>query len=254
MQYIDRKKTPLKFNWVLKIGLPISFVINVYNLYDTISSLFFWNQSSSLNTGMNAAGYSMQNMGIFFWPVIINVIFMIVYSILLFYASVGLWKWKNYGPKAAFIYMLLSLIQNIFYIVLIRMNPIYINAVIEYTETSSVLSTSTVMLLYTMTFVIVSLYYAILSVCTFLYYKKRKLLFDEYYIQPQTENVYVEPVVQETETKVEEEPIIQETDATVEDEQQSEVSAFQPYYCTECGTKITDENTQYCPNCGKKLK
>ena len=29
---------------------------------------------------------------------------------------------------------------------------------------------------------------------------------------------------------------------------------FEPYYCTECGEKITDPNITFCPNCGKKLK
>ncbi len=253
MKYTDRKKTPLKFNWVLKIGLPILFVINAYQLYDVVSALFFWNQSSSLNTGMSAAGYSMQNMGVFFWPVIINVIFMVIYSILLFYASVGLWKWKSYGPKATILYNFLSLIESIYIIVLVRMNPIYVNAVLEYTEISSVLSTNTITLIYTMTYVIVALVYAILTICTFLYYRKRKSLFDEYYMQPQSENVYVEPMIQEMYEPIKETGI-QETESVVEEEQKTDESAFQPYYCTECGTKITDDDTQYCPNCGKKLK
>ena len=252
MKYTDRKKTPLKFNWVLKIGLPVLFVINVYELYDVVSALFFWNQGSRLNAGMSAAGYSMQNMGIFFWPIIINVIFMIIYSILLFYASVGLWKWKSYGPKATILYNFLSLIESICVIVLIRMNPIYAKALLEYTETSSVLSTNTITLIYTMTFVIAALYSAVLTICTFLYYRKRKLLFDEYYMQPQSENVYVEPVIQEMDEPIKE-TSSQETEPVVE-EQRIDESVFQPYYCTECGTKITDDDTQYCPNCGKKLK
>ena len=41
------------------------------------------------------------------------------------------------------------------------------------------------------------------------------------------------------------------------DEEVKEVinsSSFKPYFCTQCGTKIINENTNYCPNCGKKLK
>ncbi len=240
MLYTDRKKTPLKFNWVLKVVLPISFVISVYNLYDLICTLFFENQNSNLAIGMNSAGYSMQNMGIFFWPVIINVICLTIETILLFYASVGLWKWKTFGPKAIVLYNLFGVVQSVYLLVLIRINPTYVNALINMVDGSSLLSINTVTLIYTMTYVIVSLYYAILSICTFLYYKKRKLLFDEYYMQPQTDTIY-------------EETVIQQVDSTVVEDVENNAE-FQPYYCTECGTKITDENTQYCPNCGKKLK
>lgn len=59
-------------------------------------------------------------------------------------------------------------------------------------------------------------------------------------MQPQTDTIY-------------EETVIQQVDSTVVEDVENNAE-FQPYYCTECGTKITDENTQYCPNCGKKLK
>lgn len=30
--------------------------------------------------------------------------------------------------------------------------------------------------------------------------------------------------------------------------------AFEPFFCTKCGEKITDESTAFCPKCGNKLK
>ncbi len=242
MQYIDRKTTPLKYNWFLKFILPISFIRTVYSLYSLITALLFMNTSSSIASGLNSAGYDLSNMGIFFWPVIINVIFLVVYSILLFYASVGLWKWKSYGPKAVIFYQFLTIIQIVYMIVLVRMNPLFINVILDSYEVNEMFDTThTLMMIYIGIFVFVSLFYAIIMICTIFYYKKRKLLFDDYYIQPQTDTFYTEPVVQQSEESVVE-------------ENREDISNFQPYYCTECGTKITDENTQYCPNCGKKLK
>ena len=79
----------------------------------------------------------------------------------------------------------------------------------------------------------------------FVYYRKRMALFDLYYVQPQSDTAYSTSQNVESSSKMEDTQVLS-TEITNEQ--------FEPYYCTECGEKITDPNITFCPNCGKKLK
>jgi rubrerythrin len=312
MVYTDRENTPLKWNWFLKITLPISFVQTAYSLITTISSLFFLN-SDGLSSSISGTGYSMSNMGIFFWPVIINVIYSIVMSIVLLYASIGLWRWESCGPKAVILNYILSVIDSIYLFILISSNPTFISLFFDTSSMSGYLSQSSMNSIYLGSVLLTGLFELTLLICNIIYYRKRKPLFDEYYVQPQSQTRYdamsiiedgpnanlndmptfsdkpsnevsasnEESIVNtdqessvnlndtvessedpEIEESVSSEVVEQEaSEETGEersiDEEVKEVinsSTFKPYFCTQCGTKIIDENTNYCPNCGKKLK
>ncbi len=317
MKYTDRTNTPLKWNWFLKITLPISFLRTAYSLITTISALFFLDSSNELSSSLSGAGYSMSNMGIFFWPIIINVVFLIVSSITLLYASIGLWRWESCGPKAVIINYLISMVETIYLIVLVGMDPVFMNLVFDTSsiQMSNYLTQSSIYSIYMGSLMLSGLFDLTLLICNAIYYHKRKPLFDENYVQTTTSQGYdamsiisqgpnadlndmpvpqeqtaedeatqqsVEEVeeentqeipTQEESDNVKEEPIEQaqvedvptqqeidesseSTEEALEDSKEVEEtspSTFKPYFCTQCGNKITDENTHYCPNCGKKL-
>ena len=70
-------------------------------------------------------------------------------------------------------------------------------------------------------------------------------LFDLYYVQPQSDTAYSTSQNVESSSKMEDTQVLSTEITNVQ---------FEPYYCTECGEKITDPNIPFCPNCGKKLK
>ena len=94
-------------------------------------------------------------------------------------------------------------------------------------------------------YVAMIIYSFIQAALNFVYYRKRMPLFDLYYVQPQSDTAYSTSQNVESSSKMEDTQVLS-TEITNEQ--------FEPYYCTECGEKITDPNITFCPNCGKKLK
>ena len=94
-------------------------------------------------------------------------------------------------------------------------------------------------------YVAMIIYSFIQAALNFVYYRKRMPLFDLYYVQPQSDTAYSTSQNVESSSKMEDTQVLS-TEITNEQ--------FEPYYCTECGEKITDQNITFCPNCGKKLK
>ena len=94
-------------------------------------------------------------------------------------------------------------------------------------------------------YVAMIIYSFIQAALNFVYYRKRMALFDLYYVQPQSDTAYSTSQNVESSSKMEDTQVLS-TEITNEQ--------FEPYYCTECGEKITDPNITFCPNCGKKLK
>ena len=94
-------------------------------------------------------------------------------------------------------------------------------------------------------YVAMIIYSFIQAALNFVYYRKRMALFDLYYVQPQSDTAYSTSQNVESSSQMEDTQVLS-TEITNEQ--------FEPYYCTECGEKITDPNITFCPNCGKKLK
>ena len=89
MKYYDRKNTPLKWNWVLKITLPLLLMSSLFHIISVFQQLFGL-KNGNINDFLASAGYSMKNMGPLFWPVIFHTLMSCVSAVIVFYACVGL--------------------------------------------------------------------------------------------------------------------------------------------------------------------
>ena len=187
MKYYDRKNTPLKWNWVLKITLPFLLISSLVHIVSVFQQLFGL-KTGNLNDFLASAGYSVNHMGPLFWPVIFHSLMSCLSAVIVFYACVGLWKWKEYGPKAVCLRFVVEFIESLIVMIYMMKNPSYI---------------------------------------------------------PQSDTAYSTSQTVESSSQMEDTQVLS-TEITNEQ--------FEPYYCTECGEKITDPNITFCPNCGKKLK
>ena len=110
MKYYDRKNTPLKWNWFLKITLPFLFISSLFHIVSVFQQLFGL-KTGNLNDFLASAGYSVNHMGPLFWPVIFHSLMSCLSAGIVFYACVGLWKWKEYGPKAVCLRFVVEFIE-----------------------------------------------------------------------------------------------------------------------------------------------
>ena len=229
MKYYDRKNTPLKWNWVLKITLPLLLLSSLFHIVSVFQQLFGL-KNGNINDFLASAGYSMKNMGPLFWPVIFHTLMSCVSAVIVFYACVGLWKWKSYGPKAVILRFIVAFFESLIVMIYIGASDVFFQN----------LAFNICIAMY----VALIIYSFIQAALNFVYYRKRMPLFDLYYVQPQSDTTYAAPQMIEPASQME---VTQVLPA------ESTNAQFEPYYCTECGEKITDPNITFCPNCGKKL-
>lgn len=228
MKYIDRKNTPIKWHTFLKYVLPIVFVYTFYNTASSIVALFHENSYIAVN--LQLAGYSLNQMGVLFWPIIGSLFFDLAQTILLLYACIGLWKWEIYGCKCLLIVLNMRCVLGIVYAVLLSRVPafmLYLSSGMHIGGTYQAIWQN----LLIASFIISAILYFILFGLHFAYYRKRIALFDPYYMQPQYTFV--------------------QTDAIPNSMQ--ETNAPQPRFCPNCGVQITEDDAKFCPNCGEKL-
>ncbi len=62
MKYYDRKNTPLKWNWFLKITLPFLLISSLFHIVSVFQQLFGL-KTGNLNDFLASAGYSVNHMG-----------------------------------------------------------------------------------------------------------------------------------------------------------------------------------------------
>lgn len=240
MKYYDRKNTPLKWNWVLKITLPLLLLSSLFHIISVFQQLFGL-KNGNINDFLASAGYSMKNMGPLFWPVIFHTLMSCVSAVIVFYACVGLWKWKSYGPKAVILRFIVAFFESLIVMIYMMKHPSYILFSIG---ASDVFVQNLAYNITIATFVGIVIYSFIQAALNFVYYRKRMPLFDLYYVQPQSDTTYAAPQTIEPASQMEDTQVLPA---------ESTNAQFEPYYCTECGEKITDPNITFCPNCGKKL-
>lgn len=214
MMFTDRNSTPLKFHNALKFLLPLFTAYQICNTYvmfaDVLGLPLLFSNSGPITAWLTTKGVSMQAMGNYFWPVVILLLNYILQSVLQVYASYGLWKWKAYGPNMLIAKNILQAIFAILMLVFAMHGIYYSTLTAEYTHK--------IMFVNIFTYTIVAIFSILIAWIEWIYYRKRKTLFSDYYFQP----LYVK----------------KEDDG---------------YYCSNCGYHITDTASQYCSNCGKKL-
>lgn len=102
--YTDRSTTPLKFHYFLKfLGLPLGL------LYAASTTLLYF-----------LAGYSVD---LFY---IVDALYQLSSLLLLLICLVGMWKWRSYGPYSLYIRQALSLIYQLYAILVYRAFGLYI--------------------------------------------------------------------------------------------------------------------------------
>ena len=240
MKYYDRKNTPLKWNWVLKITLPLMLLSSLFHIISVFQQLFGL-KTGNINDFLASAGYSMNHMGPLFWPVIFHVLMSCLSAVIVFYACVGLWKWKSYGPKAVCLRFIVEFFESLVVMIYMVKHPSYI---LFSVDASDVFFQNLAFNICIATYVALIIYSFIQAALNFVYYRKRMPLFDLYYVQPQSDTTYAAPQTIEPTSQMEDTQVLPTESINAQ---------FEPYYCTECGEKITDPNITFCPNCGKKL-
>ncbi len=228
MKYIDRKNTPIKWHTFLKYVLPIVFVYTFYHTASSIIALF--NENSYIAINLQLAGYSLNQMGVLFWPIIGSLLFELMEIILLLYACIGLWKWEIYGCKCLLIALNMECVSSIVYAVLLSRVPAFMLYMSSGMRIGGAYQTIWQNLLFA-SFIISAIIYFILFGLHFVYYRKRIALFDPYYMQPQYTSVQPD----------------------IFPSSMQEASASQIRFCQNCGAQITEEDAKFCPNCGEKL-
>lgn len=268
MTYNDRKKTPLKWNWLLRIVLTLELLSTVYDFVMLIGGLLYMgNGNSFVLEYLQNEGISMNDLGIYFWPIVIYIIFKIIVILFLFFASYGLWRWKSYGPKCTiFIFLCRFLFFLCGLISLIELDDIDLSVLGSVSE--KLKDPQTLGITIGVLFAIV-IYYLLQVILNGIYYHKRKPLFNEYYVQPtdfktgivaaQSE-VTVQATLHEdskeetntTEVKEESEPT-KDVEVTTPEEIKPE-DLPKTKVCPNCGKVIDSDNDNFCDNCGAKLK
>lgn len=276
MKYNDRKNTPLKWHWFLKIVLPLIllyegsvFVEMILELFDVRDSTI----SLSMITVMKAMGYSIHDMGGFFWPVLGDLLFHLIIVLFFLFAVWGLWTWKKYGPRLVSLIFFVNFLKHVweFYCVMTLTDLVNVltSEFAKNTNFSGEMLTN-IVIAYCI-FLCVSMF--VLFLLNVIYYHKRKILFDEYYVQPT--NMQAGAVVAQSEVTVqavlhdeEKNPSVQSSEVKEERKEDNEpsknikVSDAEEIHsedlpktnvCPNCHQPV-DTNAIFCGNCGTKLK
>ena len=253
MKYTDRKKTPLKWHhFLLYFGLPLLVVSDAYGLLGLINELFGLRMAGLnvvLKPVLEAYGATISNLGGCFWYVVAYFAVRVMMMILICYVWIGMLNWKEEARKGWLYYLLVRTIETGFlaygaFSMYRHASATFVklySSYLSYNGGSAVLFSGSVLLAMLMLCFVAVLLYAVLNL---FYYRKRKTLFVETYVQPEyagmvnpsNEEAPVAPVtptetsvedtaapVEETTTLVEEKPA--ESDAAVEEKPAEETSS-----------------------------
>lgn len=291
MKYTDRKKTPLKWHhFLLYFGLPLLVVLDAYGLLGLINELFGLRMAGLtvvLKPVLEAYGATISNLGGCFWYVVAYFAVRVMMMILICYVWIGMLKWKEEARKGWLYYLLIRTIEMGF--LAYGAFSMYRNAsstfvklysgYLSYNGVSVVHFSSSVLLAFLMLCFVAVLLYTILNM---FYYRKRKMLFTETYVQPEYTGMInpaneeapdapktlaaTEPV-EEASTKLvvtqeEKKPAKEAESAPVEASANEEKDTAEEHVAdTEAPTEpaeMKEEAPQetvmkFCPNCGAEL-
>lgn len=293
MKYNDRKNTPLKWNWVLRIVLLLEFIYLAYSFFNMMAGMLYVGSGNSIAlTYLQNEGISLNDLGDVFWPIVIYILVEFISILIMFFAVYGLWRWKSYGPKCTiFTFFVRFLVFLMLLVAVIQVG----SSNIELIDSLNLpLTNNEVIGLIIGLFLALSVYYLLQVVLNIVYYHKRKLLFNEYYVQPMSrtggvvasqsevkttailhddsnETNEVKNVedtaskdkeetstteVKEPSLEVKEEPHTTEVkDTSSEEHEEKETVTSAPVHvCPNCGKVVESDDANYCDNCGAKLK
>lgn len=206
MKYTDRKKTPLKWHhFLLYFGLPLLAVLDAYKLLGLINELFGLRMAGltvALKPVLEAYGANISNLGGCFWYVVAYFVVRVMMMILIFYTWIGMLKWKEEAKKGYLYYLLIRTIEIGFlaygaFSMYRNANSTFVklySGYLSYNGVRTVRFSSSVLLAFLMlSFVAVVLY----TILNMVYYRKRKMLFTETYVQPEYAGM-INPINEET--------------------------------------------------------
>lgn len=292
-KYIYRKQTPLKWNAFLKFfALPVNILAGIAGLYSIVNDIFLLHlphAGTPISSAISILGGNMQALGDYFWPVTGYVIYYIVLFLLTVLSWIGLLKWREYGPQSLVVRYILMLCWYLVLCYFLTTNAFMVlmsgYAYLLSTTMQSIKTISVVAIIFGTIITLLEL------LLTWIYYHKRKPLFDTYYQQPYelSNAVQVQDAEQPAQLKepeavredapvqediAEETSIPQETvaelpaeeagseETSVQEAEQTEninmevietVKKVKTNFCPNCGTRIEDEKMRFCPNCGRAL-
>lgn len=293
MKYNDRKNTPLKWNWVLRIVLLLEFIYAGYNFFNMMVGMLYVGSGNSLAlTYLQNEGISLNDLGDYFWPIVIYIMVEFISILIMFFAVYGLWRWKSYGPKCTIFTFFVRFL--VFLIVLVSVIQTG-GSEIDFIDTLQLnLTNNEIIGIVIGLFLVLTVYYLLQVVLNIVYYHKRKLLFNEYYVQPinkagavvarqgevKTTAILHDDLnktnevntVEESSSKVNNETSTMEVEHTSQEEkvgpssteikntslevnEEKETVVSTPHHvCPNCGKVVDSDNANYCDNCGAKLK
>lgn len=293
MKYNDRKNTPLKWNWVLRIVLLLEFIYLAYSFFNMMAGMLYVGSGNSIAlTYLQNEGISLNDLGDVFWPIVIYILVEFISILIMFFAVYGLWRWKSYGPKCTiFTFFVRFLVFLMLLVAVIQVG----SSNIELIDSLNLpLTNNEVIGLIIGLFLVLTVYYLLQVVLNIVYYHKRKLLFNEYYVQPMSRTGGVVASQSEVKTtailhddsnetnevnkvedaaskdkeetstteakqpsqEVKEEPHTTEATNTSSevDEVKESVTSAPVHVCPNCGKVVESDDANYCDNCGAKLK
>lgn len=191
MKYTDRRNSKMKWNTFLKIVIPVFTIYQIVNFYVMIADVFqlplVFGSIGPISSWMQAKGASLENMGVYFIPVVTILMNGLISTICSIYAWIGLWRWKISGPIAIVIsnvVLVLSASILLYY----AMHGIYYSTIP--TE-----ATHAIMVVNIVVYASTILMSVLLAIFEGIYYYKRRLLFSSYYQQPSDLPLHKEQMV-----------------------------------------------------------
>jgi len=262
MKYTNRKNTPLKWNNFLKFFIiPLLILKQLYSVVSIICELCFINISylnnHMINNIISAYGYSIRNLGPFFWVVIGIVIVEILILVYLIKMEVKLIQWNRFGYRMWLVYLAvywsIGLVNSI-----LSFN--YVDKLLSYYGYASIRN------YYLAISIFIGVILTILFIANIIYYVKRRNLFREDYneVSQIGDETNIEEITnnseinQPLENTAELNQVVEETinnEDVVEsvsnnDETKEEI---EHKYCPSCGHVLGEDDLNFCSNCGSKL-
>lgn len=287
MKYTDRKKTPLKWHRTVSFVLMPLMIIGLAYLLACMANELFGLHAEWLPVvftpvlQMVNPSLSIRNLGSMFWPVTGAFFVTILLLILAIWIWIGFLRWKNYARNLWLIYLLARTACLLTAAVLVITRSDILQALRMFAAFDSM--SRTFLHFFYAILIVISLWNLIFLILNFMYYQKRKPLFQKNYIQPSAdmkktdaaENEKPESAVsvkaeentqeqEESKEPVEEKPAADSSDGLSLDAQNisAETDAAQKDQNElQKDTEETDASDEpeknpdhvFCPYCGAKL-
>lgn len=228
MQYTSRLTAPSKWLKFLKyILLPLIIISVAYDLVCLTNELFFLginNLPNTLTPIISVFGNTIAHLGSSFWFVVFY--FSLICTRLFFAIDsfIGLIRYKERGVLSWHGYLIASILQSIFFMISAYMvaqsNVVYLQRVIINYFYISGKNLSYVELLTNVVLVIMTLNticYLLYFIFNFIYFKKRRALFVDTYVEGNQQPIKVEK---------------------------------KKRFCENCGAELSEADTNFCTHCG----